>query len=428
MVRLNISIALHIAFSLVSVLPAQPTGNAVAQSRAFMNTAMKQYVQKNYAGALQNFTEALRLRPDHPSLKYNVAAMQSLTGNTESALKELSAVARMGLLYSPEHDSDFVSLWNTPRFQNIVNMFRHNSERTGTPDVVFTMKERGLVTEGIAYDSASGSFFIGCVRTRCIIERTKLGKERFFSRASDSLWGVLGMKVDNSRRLLWAVTSTLPQMEGYSSEMGGRTAVVLYDLQTGRLIKKFEPDGSHTFGDLTLDHKGNVYVTDSRSPDIYRILLHSDTLELFYSSPEFVSLQGISFSDDDSHLYVSDYARGIFVIDPDTRNARLTPPLNDETLLTLDGLYYYKGTLIASQNNVNPNRIVRIQLSPDEEFCTRLLVLEANNSACAEPTLGTVIGNEFYFIGTSGWSNVSDAGIIDPPQKLQRHNICKIPL
>ena len=393
-----------------------------------MTTAYKQYEQKNYPDALKYFSESLLLRPGHPSLIYNVAAMQALTGDVESALGGLTRIARMGLIYTPDGDSDFVSLWGNSRFRNIVDMFHHNAIPRGMSTVAFTMARRGLITEGIAFDSCTGSFYIGCVRTRTIIERTDKGTEKNFSSSSDGLWGMLGMKVDNARRTLWAVTSALPQMEGYASNLEGRSAVVRYDLQTGTLLKKYEAPGHHIFGDLTLDRNGNVYIIDSRSPELYRILLGKDSLELFYSSPEFVSLQGLTFSDDSRRLYVSDYARGIFVMDPDKPDARLMPFPSSATVLTIDGLYYYNGTLIASQNNVNPKRIVQIQLSSDEESCTQLIVLEANTVYCTEPTLGVLVGSNFYFIGSSGWNNVSDSGFIDPAEKLVPHVICKIQL
>jgi hypothetical protein len=84
--------------------------------------------------------------------------------------------------------------------------------------------------------------------------------------------------------------------------------------------------------------------------------------------------------------------------------------------------------LIAIQNGVNPNRLIRLWLSPDQKQCNNFAVIEANNPLFDEPTLGVIVKDTFYFIANSQWEKVDDKGQLAPADKLQNALILKVKL
>jgi hypothetical protein len=97
-------------------------------------------------------------------------------------------------------------------------------------------------------------------------------------------------------------------------------------------------------------------------------------------------------------------------------------------LIGIDGLYFYRGSLIAIQNGTRPHRVVRISLSADLKRAEGLTILEANNPLFDEPTLGVVVRDDFYYVANSQWGAFDRAGLIASPEKLRETLILKTKL
>jgi len=221
----------------------------------------------------------------------------------------------------------------------------------------------------------------------------------------------------------------MPQMEGYAKELDGKSKVLCYDLRTGKKIRTYIPVDTtrpHIFGDLTLNSDGDIFISDSKSPVIYRIDHNCDDIEMFYESPNFVSLQGLCFNELEGKLFIADYSVGIFSIDMKTKSLTQLKQSSGLTLLGIDGLYYTDGQLIGVQNGVTPQRITELKLSGKGDKIVKLTVLTANQSFLKEPTLGLVIGNDFYFNSNSGWDMISDEGKLESPEKLSYPVVLKV--
>ena len=182
------------------------------------------------------------------------------------------------------------------------------------------------------------------------------------------------------------------------------------------------------FGDLTTDSRGNVFISDSRFNVIYKFSPEENILETFIPPGSFVSLQGIVLTDNDSLLFVADYSQGILKVNMTNKSIELLSNNTSTTLLGIDGLYYFKGRLIATQNGINPQRI--LSLKPDDSLSSLINydILESNNPEFDEPTLGVIVGNAFYFISNSQWSGFKDDGTIFPDDKLAFPLILKLKL
>jgi hypothetical protein len=220
-------------------------------------------------------------------------------------------------------------------------------------------------------------------------------------------------------------------MSGLKEEEEGTSAVFKFDLRTGKLIRKYvlaNRPARHLLGDLVVSERGDVYVTDSLTPAVYRIARDADALEPFAAGAPFVSPQGLDLAPGGRTLVVADYSRGVFALDLRTRAARLLPHPETAMLLGIDGLYFHRGSLVAVQNGANPQRVVRLTLARDLARIERLDVLAANLPAFDEPTLGVVNGGLFYFVANSQWGAVDRNGRLAPADKLREHVILKLKL
>ena len=184
----------------------------------------------------------------------------------------------------------------------------------------------------------------------------------------------------------------------------------------------------HLFGDLTIDSKGNIFVSDSKTNEIYKLSVMGKKLETFIPSGNFISLQGLDFNENDSLLFAADYSQGIFKIDMKNKSVTLLANHSTTTLLGTDGLYFYNKKLIAIQNGINPQRIISIELDSSVSSVKDYKILESNNPLFDEPTLGVIAGNSFYYIGNSQWSRFNKDGTIFPDERLEYPLIMQIDL
>jgi hypothetical protein len=109
-------------------------------------------------------------------------------------------------------------------------------------------------------------FYVSSVYKRKILSVSKSGQVKVFASEADGLWSVMGMKVDQARRILWVCTTAHPQMTNFATEDKGKTALFKYDLNSGKLLAKYQPSDRskpHWLGDLAIDSNGDVFATDS---------------------------------------------------------------------------------------------------------------------------------------------------------------------
>ncbi len=171
-----------------------------------------------------------------------------------------------------------------------------------------------------------------------------------------------------------------------------------------------------------------MYATDSLSPVIYRVAQGDDKILPFLSGEPFLNLQGIALAPGGDRLFVADYAQGIFAIDLRTKKVTKMSTRPNTVLLGIDGLYAVGQTLVAVQNGITPNRVIRLSLGEDHSSIAWTEVLEANNPMFDEPALGVVVGGSLYFVANSQWRLVDEKGSQAAPEELQDAVILKLPL
>jgi hypothetical protein len=252
------------------------------------------------------------------------------------------------------------------------------------------------------------------VHERCVWVRRTDGTVARFSTEDERVLGVFGLKIDESRGLLWAAMSAVPEMRGFSPAQKGAAGLVSFDLASGqvRTIARLPVDGrDHVIGDLEIAPDGAVFATDSFAPVLWRLAPGASEPEAYLRSEEFISLQGLAFSKNGHALFLTDYLSGLLVIDLRTKalSRVILPP--HVTLVGSDGLARTpQGDLLVIQNGVQPSRIVCLTLGAEGSAVTKLQVLEAAHPAMADITLGCMADGDFVFIANGGWDRFGGAG------------------
>lgn len=359
--------------------------------------------------AVKKAREASDARPQHPTLLYRLAIALEANGQREEAVRVLDRIATMGFVYPVEKDFPHA------RYAAVAKRFALNAKPIGTAKREFVIDRLGLIPEGMAYDGKR--FFVSSVRTKTIF-----AGDREFATAP---WGVFGMAADPKRGVLWATTTALPQVEGFDAKDKGKSALLRIDLRDGKILETLPaPEGEHHFGDVAVAPDGEVYVSDSNVPVIYRV--ENGALTELVRGP-FRSLQGLAVSG--ATLFVADYSNGLFAIDRRTRDLRALRVPPSVSLLGIDGLYAVNAnTLVATQNGTNPFRILRITLAPGGLAVSSVQTLLANSPLMGDPTLGVVANGRFYFNGNAQWELFGDDGKISDPLKLSEAVVLSVPL
>jgi len=288
-----------------------------------------------------------------------------------------------------------------------------------------------LWPEGVDRDPRTGAFYVASVRHRTIVRASANGTERALWPAGDARMGaMLGVRVDPARRVVWATTSGLPQMEGWTPADSALAALLRIDARSGRILRRWDlpiaPRG-HALGDLAVGPRGDVYVTDSYHPVLYRLRPGADTLERI-THPLFRSLQGMAATNDDRFLYVADYSRGLLRVrlaDGDVQ--RLGVPAGTDTR-GCDGIVLHRGALVAVQNGASPARIVRFVLDAAGDSIVATQVLDRNPALAPEPTIGTMMGDRFVYVANSQWEEFDEAGRLKAGARLTRPRLVAVPV
>lgn len=108
------------------------------------------------------------------------------------------------------------------------------------------------------------------------------------------------------------------------------TRVAVFELASGKMAASIEIEGAQFLNDITIDSKGNVYVSDSNTGKIYKVA--NGKAELYFESTEFKRINGLLAIKEG--LYVADAGNG--------KNYKLTPDkkltLYTETAPGADGI------------------------------------------------------------------------------------------
>jgi hypothetical protein len=390
----------------------------------------------------------------HPETVFAMAKAEARLGHAAAALDWLNAYAAMGLIHDFSAEPDLVSLYQADGFTAVRARIEANGRPVTHAVRVFALGDPDLLTEDIAWDPGARRFFISSVREAKIVALDEHGgaARDFVPAGRDGIWGVLALAVDGQRGCLWATTAAMPQTHGFRGDDDlGHSAVLRYELATGKLLKRYDlplpphmrqaPPGSRAWavpipseerqrvlGDMTLAANGDVFVSEAVTGAVYTIRRDRDALEELVPPGTFASPQTPAVTSDGGRLLVADYLRGIGIVDLTCRAVTWMAHPREVAINGIDGMYLAGNSLIAVQNGTEPRRVIRLVLDPSLTRIERWEPIESNSPGLGEPTHGTLVGKDFYFLANSGWDKLADDGALKPGAAMTPAAVMRVKL
>ena len=418
--------ALIAAASPQATEPPQPTAELAREARAA-------YDKGDKATFLAKYEEIAKRRPGDVYVLYNLACGQALNGKTADAERTLLQIAALRAFSDLDADTDFDSIRQSDGYKKAAAQMKAlRTERiTSGAIVAFTVPEKGLVPEGVAYDPVTKSFFVSSIRKRKVFRIDSAGKVSVFvAPRTGGLRTAAGIGVDAKRRSLWVASEAMPHMEGYVKDEPLQAALFEFDADTGKLRREIRPPATEKpagFDDVAVAADGRVYVNDGFNGRVWTLPPGGGALEIFLESDVFRGTQGLAPTPDGRTLYVSDYS-SLYRVDVASKRMTRLPVPPDVALNGIDGLVLSGGSLYAIQNGVVPNRVIRVDLGPDGATVTGAKILEMNHPAFDEPTLAVAANGALYVTANSQGGKFQDQKHPITPDEMQEAVILKVPL
>jgi sugar lactone lactonase YvrE len=349
---------------------------------------------------IKHLQQVTNVHPDDPVVLYNLAADYAEKCDVATTLKLLRQVAAAKGGLDPGEYRGFAYLRDTPEFKAIVAEIRLKNKPEIQSKAAFVIKEPDLFPEGMAYARYNGRVYAGSVQ-RKIVWTDKTGELHDLVKAGeDKLAYVAGLHVDETRKELWAVSTRF----GDTSELAGTVpGLFKYDLISGKRLDTFiSPNKSSGYlNDVTVvPSTGKAYATNTLEGSVYCTKTGSNELELFLASETVSGANGIAVSDDEKILFVAgDF--GIYRVDLGTGSSAPLLKTSDVIDASIDGLYFYRQSLVGIQNAIHPGRVVRFYLDPTLTKITAWEILETYNPVFENPTTGSLDGDSLLFMANT---------------------------
>jgi hypothetical protein len=370
------------------------------------------------AGNLREFEAHVRavaaIAPSHPGIVYQMARVFAKKGQPDSAIAWLRRLGTMGDTRDPNGDSAFTRLRARPGYADARNRLLSNRLPILDGKVAFEISDPDFIPEAIVYDSTRGRLLAGSLSHRVIAALVPDEPPVTFVSAPGML-RVVGIHIDHRRKRLWFATwAPDPTRASRTAEPPSQTRLFLADLETGRVVRSWTPNGGrpgHLLNDFVIVDDGTLYITDTEQGDIYRLRSPDDTLEMFIATDHsrFTVANGITSTPDGRTLYVA-FLEGIARVDVATRSITQMPAPDSVSTASIDGLYWFRGSLVAVQGLPTLQRVVRYELSAEGTQVVSGAVLERGPRVVEQPTTGVFVGSKFYYIANSQYGRLDDRG------------------
>jgi len=272
-----------------------------------------------------------------------------------------------------------------------------------------TFESLSLYPEDFAYDEANARFFTGSAFTGDIISVDWPGNVTTLV-DSDDLVATLGILYDDTNNEV-VVLNGDPGFtdQGQTVTTGALAMVVRYNADSGAEIARYDLsnlilNSGHLLNDLDMDDAGNIYVTDSFSPAIYRITPAGvtsvfSTSPLFETAPGTFGLNGIAFAP--GYLLVTHYQNQqllkVSISDP----TDITLVSVDQSIGSGDGIRFNDGNLLFVNNSIAGEAHTLFELSSDDMFDTATVSnSQSLGSGLNFPTTVEIVGGDPYVLSS----------------------------
>lgn len=219
------------------------------------------------------------------------------------------------------------------------------------------------------FDPIAETFYVGTLYGGGITAVDAADGERRELTKDEEGWGALGVRVDAEAGRLWSCAVRTDVDGAYPG------VVRVHDLNSGALIHSFDLARAYDDGscnDLVLASADVAFVTDRENPNVYRLDLGKDAVEVWASDDDLldsigIGTNGIALSPDGERLVITNYLPSrLMVVDLDepgeVEEIELEGDWFHEVLGGADGIRFVDNTLFVAF----PKHLARVQpLSAD---------------------------------------------------------------
>jgi hypothetical protein len=383
------------------------------------------YQAQDFAAMQLAASKALEARPGYPGALFNLAFAKALIEDHAGSLEILQRLADSGVDNGVADIEALAALQSLPEWPAYAKAVQALNEPVGDAAIAFRHSAGDFVPEGIAVDG--DDLLLGSIRFG-FIERLGSQPATLSSPDAAGHWSVFGMRKGPAGGL-WYVSAAVPEYANVDEESVGLTGLFRLDLETGETTVRAvlpKQDQSMVLGDLVFADDNTIYATESLTGALYRYTLDKGEFTQVIAPGTLRSMQGLVLDQSGDYLYVADYVGGLFRVQLEDYSVQRVAGGEDTTLFGIDGLYRYGNELIAIQNGIRPHRVVAFSLGEDGLSVTGTRVLARNLPDFDEPTLGTIVGDEFLFVANSHWGRFDRDGNL--PEALTGPVILRIKL
>lgn len=374
--------------------------------------------EDRYRPLIQRIELALPTLADRGAGLFSLARLYAQAGDTQKAIALLEESLSTDEGFDPSGSDMLAPLRQDPQFARVSQKAQSRFPVVHRASLGFTVPEKYLFPEGLAFDPVKHVFYMGSMYRRKIVMITEKGEvSDFVSPDLYHLQPIGGVHVDPADQSLWAASD--PD-DAHGSE--------LYHFDAGgKLLERYSPpgEGHHDLNDLVIYRSSAIYVTDTDANLAYRFDRKTHVFTPLSLPRPLVFPNGITLSDDSTRLYIADWL-GVIMVDLRDNSTREVHPGRHNTLSGIDGLYWYKNGLVGVQS-AGTFRVMRWSLSNDGWHVRAKEVLERGTPLVSFPTTGAIRGSRFYYIANTGLANYNNGKIEDPSQ-LEPVHIATVPL
>lgn len=381
----------------------------------------------DFPGALSEVSRAAHAWPSQSAYWVGLARIAARSGNREGFDEALRTLTVMRLGGALAKDT-LVQRCASP---SALQQLTAAGTQASRARVVASLADTTVFAEGVDADPVTGALLVASIRHRTAYEVSRDGTWRDIGLGRQpGIGAVFGVRVAKDRTTLWVTTTGVPQMAGYVAADSAIAALLLVRRRDGHVLRRWGAPvdaRGHVLGDLAVGPSGDVFVTDSRAPLIYRLRPSRDTLETL-TSPLFRSLQGVAPAPDGSALFVSDYSHGLLRVDLASGAVTRLPDAPGSTALGVDAIVFDHNAIIGMQNGVSPTRLARFALDATMQRIVSATVLEQESALADEPVGVTIARGRLIFIGAGQWNKYDDDGRRLPGTHLGPTRLLALPL
>jgi len=371
------------------------------------------------------------LRPHVGQYKLEMGATYALQDKKSEAYTALLELQGQGYAYDIKDDPRFSKVATTEVWKYIVTGFDANRVAFGEGDVAYTLPREDLLIDSIAWDAKHKALLVGSARKGAVYVVGKGGKLKPLAAAdaNNGMWAVMDLAVDAQRNRLWVASTAIPHFENYAPEKDlGRAGIFEFALDSGKFINSYlspeVPGQSFFLSSLALGASGEIYAADGVNNAVY--MVRDGQFKRMFHAPRLSSIRGMTVSGDGKRLYFADHELGVMGVELSTgKPFDLLVPKN-LALGGIEGMHWWQDSLVLVQNDMNPERVMRLQLDGTGRSVANVLPLAANVAALDVPTMLAMAGDDIYLIANSQKGNYDRFGLVRDKDKLEGTRIYRL--